>query len=95
MSIINIITNAINNFNPSRPRLYRSLNIHSEYDAYQTIINMPENSYILYLTRLSHLYYFCKFNNQIFQVVTNEDLSDVYVVRNMTQELDMLGLLNH
>jgi hypothetical protein len=85
---------AINNFNSTRPRLYRSLNVHSEFDAYQRVINMPDNSYILYLTRPLHLYYFCKLNNQVFQVVTNEDFSDVYVVRNMSKEFDMLAFLN-
>lgn len=91
---MNAIICAINNFNPLRPRLYRSLNVHSEFDAYQRVINMPENSYILYLTRLNHSYYFTKTNNQVFQVVTNEDLSDVYVVRNMSQEFNMLRFLD-
>jgi hypothetical protein len=90
---MNTIISVINNFNQVRPRLYRSLNVQSEFDAYQRVINMPENSYILYTSRLYHCYYFCKFNNSIFQVVTNEDLSDVYIVRNMSQEFEMLEFL--
>ena len=94
LSNMNNVVYAINNFNSARPRLYRSLNVHLEFEAYQRVINMPDNSYILYLTRPSHLYYFCKVNNQVFQVVTNEDFSDVYVVRNMSEEFGMLQFLN-
>lgn len=92
---MNNIISAINNFNSFRPRLYRSLNVHLEFEAFQRVITMPNNSYILFLTRPSHLYYFCKINNdQVFQVVTNEDFSDVYSVRNMSQEFEMLQFLN-
>jgi hypothetical protein len=78
-----IICNAINsnNIQYQRPVLYRSLNILEEKEAFESLINEPDNTIILYDDRNNHRYYFGKFNNQVYHVVTKSDMTFIYCVR--------------
>jgi hypothetical protein len=82
--ILNIINNYINNYNPynpPQPVLYRGLHINEEQDAYQEVIVQPNGTVILYGERMNHKYYFAKFNEIVYHIVTNEEMSKIYCIR--------------
>lgn len=89
MNILNIVNNmnivydAINNYTQRVPRLqlYRGLHVFEEQEAYDSLINEPNNTVILYDERNNHKYYFGKINGQIYHVITNTDMTNVYCVR--------------
>ena len=70
---INNIINAVNTNNfQNTLLLLPSLNLAHIQIAYEDIINEPNMSVNLILSRSRYNIYFCKINNQVFQVVTDE-----------------------
>ena len=83
---LNFIYNAVNNYNPStRMVLYRALHFFEEQDAYNSLVNEPENTVILFDTRMNNRYYFGKFNGEIYHIITDGDLNVVRCVRLIDQ----------
>ena len=84
---LNFIFNAVNNYNPFvRLGLYRGLHYFEEQEAYNSLINEPENTVILFDIRMDNRYYFGKFNNGgIYHIITNWDLNIVRCVRLIDQ----------
>lgn len=89
---VNIIYNAVNNYfmprdQPVHPRLYRQLNYIEERDMYEMAMNEPGGTIFLYNSRHNHRYYCMKIDGRVYQIVTNEDLTDIYSVSEI-YELD-------
>jgi hypothetical protein len=80
---VNIVSNAINMSLLERPRLilHRSLHVFEEQEAYESLINQPNNTIILFDERSNHKYYFGKLNGQIYHVITNSNMTTIYCVR--------------
>lgn len=94
MDELSYIWNAVNNFNninnnninvnsppPRNPSLHRSLRINEEQDMYNEIIDQPNGTVILYSERLNHRYYFCKINDSVYHIITNQEMSQIYCIR--------------
>lgn len=84
MDVISYISNAVNNFDPllpPRPTLYRGLHIFEEDEGYNQVINQENGSVILYDERQNYRHYFYKFNEQVYYIVTNGEMSRIYCIR--------------
>jgi len=83
-----IISNAVNGVNNGneyfrRPVLYRQLSYGEEREMYNQMVNEPNNTVIFYDERHLHRYYFAKFNNIVYHIVTNSDISRIYTIRSI------------
>lgn len=86
-----IIFNAINGINNGneyfiRPVLYRQLSYGEERDMYNQMVNEPNNTLIFYDERHLYRYYFAKFNDTVYHIVTNSDISRIYTIHNMNNQ---------
>lgn len=84
MDAIEYILGVINNYNPydpPRPVLYRGLHLDEEQEAYYEIIDQINGMVILYADRMNYRYYFAKFNDTVYHIVTNGEMSRVYCIR--------------
>jgi len=78
------IVQIVHNYNPHTIRqltLYRSLQYGEEKEGYNMIIEEPNETIILYTVRNNHRYYFAKFNEQVYHIVTNEALTVLFSIR--------------
>lgn len=75
--------NGVNNGNFMRPILYRQLSYGEERDMYNQMVNEPNNTVIFYDERHLYRYYFAKFNNTVYHIVTNSDMSRIYTIRSI------------
>lgn len=84
MDAVAYISSVINNYNPydpPRPVLYRGLHLNEEEEAYHNIIDQPNGTVILYSDRMNYRYYFTKFNERVYHIVTNGEMNRVYCIR--------------
>lgn len=81
---LNFIFNAVNNYNPFvRFGLYRALHFIEEEEAYNSLVNEPDNTVIMFNSRMNNRYYFGKFNGEIYHIVTDEELTIIRYIRRM------------
>ena len=73
--------NGVNNIAERRPVFYRQLSYGEEREMYNQMINEPNNTVIFYGERHLHRYYFAKFNDIVYHIVTNSDMTRIYTVR--------------
>ena len=55
-------------------------------EMYIQMINCHNNTLIFYDERNLHRYYFAKFSDIVYHIVTNSDISRIYSIRNIEYE---------
>jgi len=80
----NRIFNAINSINNNinlRPVLYRQLSYGEERYMYNQLVDAENQTVIFYDERHFYRYYFTKFNDRVYHIVTNGDFTSIYTIR--------------